>query len=87
MAARVTTTLSLEGMTCSSCVATIETALKSVEGVQSADVSLLASKAIIRHVDEVTPDTLKSTVEDVGFDAEVLSSVKEVKSKLVQLRV
>lgn len=40
-------TLSIEGMTCASCVGRVEKALKKVEGVENAEVNLATEKAMI----------------------------------------
>ena len=42
--------LSIQGMTCASCVGRIEKALKAVPGVAAADVNLATEKAVIRSV-------------------------------------
>jgi Cu+-exporting ATPase len=68
------TQLSLAGMTCGSCVATIEAALKACEGVVEAQVSLLAARAVVKHVATLPPEALCTAVEDIGFDVSVLSS-------------
>ena len=40
-------TLSIEGMTCASCVGRVEKALKKVDGVEKAEVNLATEKALI----------------------------------------
>lgn len=72
--ARVLTSLSVEGMTCSSCVATIERALTTVPGVCRVRVNLLAGKADVEHEASLTSADVADTVEDVGFGAAVLTS-------------
>ena len=42
-----TLTLSIEGMTCASCVARVEKALKTVPGVESAEVNLATERATV----------------------------------------
>ena len=68
-------TLSIEGMTCSSCVNNAAQALRSVPGVTSAEVALISMSA---HVEFRTEDaetfikTLADAVEDVGYTAELV---------------
>ncbi|MFQ5981383.1 MAG: heavy metal translocating P-type ATPase [Candidatus Heimdallarchaeota archaeon] len=67
------TTLSLTGMHCASCVATIEKALLGVGGVSSASVNLAANRAKVRFdpAQATIPD-LTSAVANVGYGAEEL---------------
>lgn len=70
----VSVELRLGGMTCSACSGTIERALKAQGGVSKATVSLVLHKAFVecdRSI--VSPEDLQSEVEDIGFDAEVLT--------------
>ena len=53
-------TLSLEGMMCNHCEATVK---KALEGVQSADVSHAAGTAVVTLSTKVSDDALKSAVE------------------------
>lgn len=66
--------LKVEGMTCSSCVNTVEKAVKALAGVETVAVNLLAGKASVTHAPSCAPSTIKDAIDDVGFDAEVLSS-------------
>ena len=69
-----TTTLSVKGMTCNSCVNAIESQLKPLPGVLSASVSLLDEKATVTFDPSLqTVATIKETIEDCGFDVAVLS--------------
>jgi copper chaperone CopZ len=63
--------LSIGGMTCDSCVNTVEKALRGVKGVQSASVSLKARTARVRYDANrgIDVGTLISAVEDTGFEA------------------
>ncbi len=61
-------TLSIAGMTCASCVAHVEKALKSVEGVDEATVNLATERATV----DFSPATtgiadLRHAVEDAGY--------------------
>ncbi|KAL2913589.1 hypothetical protein HK105_206891 [Polyrhizophydium stewartii] len=64
------TVLSVNGMTCASCVASVETALTRLSGVRSAVVSLVTKQAAIEHDPSLigTRDLI-SYINDIGFDA------------------
>jgi Cu+-exporting ATPase len=71
-----TTTLSVGGMTCGACTSAVEGAFKDVAGIKSFSISLLSERAVIEHdTTIITPEKLAETIEDVGFDAEVLDTV------------
>ncbi|KNE71769.1 heavy metal translocating P-type ATPase [Allomyces macrogynus ATCC 38327] len=73
--ASVTTTLLVDGMTCASCVRSLETGLGAHPSVRSVAVNLLAGRATIEHDLELKPATLVDLVGGLGYDAEVLSSM------------
>lgn len=63
-----TLTLPVEGMTCASCVARVEKALKRVEGVTAAAVNLATEKATVEYdPGKVTFEQLRSAVTDSGY--------------------
>lgn len=65
------------GMTCASCSSSIETQIKKLDGVHLVSVALLAGRCKIRcDADAWTPDALRSEIEDLGFDAEILSATE-----------
>jgi Cu+-exporting ATPase len=64
-----TIALSIEGMTCASCVMHVEHALKGVPGVSAARVNLATEKAVVELRDDVTPDLLAAAVKDAGYGA------------------
>ena len=71
-----TTTLSVGGMTCGACTSAVEGAFKDVAGIKSFSISLLSERAVIEHdTTIISPETLAETIEDTGFDAEVLDTV------------
>lgn len=74
------TTIQVSGMTCSSCTNSISSALKKIEGVESVSVSLLTEEAIINHSNEVQPEYLVESIEDLGFDASLISSLSQNKN-------
>ncbi|EOA91240.1 Cu(2+)-transporting P-type ATPase [Exserohilum turcicum] len=71
-----TTTISVGGMTCGACTSAVEGAFKDVAGLKSFSISLLSERAVIEHDPAViSAEKLAETIEDVGFDAEVLDTV------------
>ena len=72
---KVTAKYALEGLTCSSCVATVEEAIKGVEGVENIQVTLLPEPQLLCEYDttKVTSDLIIETVESVGYDATLVS--------------
>ncbi|RXK37708.1 hypothetical protein M231_05041 [Tremella mesenterica] len=71
----ILTTLSVEGITCASCTTTISNVLNSIKGSKKVNVDLLANKADVEHLSSVIPEDIKEAIEDVGYGAEVVSSI------------
>ncbi|KIW09047.1 uncharacterized protein PV09_00938 [Verruconis gallopava] len=70
-----TTTLKVEGMTCSACTSAVEAAFRNVDGVYDVSVSLVMERAVVRHDPlKISAAQIKDMIEDRGFDAEILSS-------------
>ena len=67
-----TTELSIEGMTCASCVGRVEKALKAVPGVTSAVVNLATERATIQGSADAT--ALVTAIENAGYDARVIAA-------------
>lgn len=66
-APRAMASFGVTGMTCSACAASIETALRRLDGVQAAEVSFEKSLAIITFdPTRIRPETLTATVESAG---------------------
>jgi len=61
--------LPIEGMTCSSCVARVEKALKAVPGVGSAEVNLATETANVTLAAGARPETLVEAVHKAGYEA------------------
>lgn len=67
--------INVGGMTCSACQGSVERILASLEGVQSAAVSLIEGKAKVRYLTHVTgPREILGAVEDAGFDASLVTA-------------
>lgn len=64
-------TLSIQGMTCSSCVVHIQKALRKVPGVYAAEVSYESKKADVAAGANVSPEALVKAVEKEGYHAHV----------------
>jgi Cu+-exporting ATPase len=60
--------LPIEGMTCSSCVARVEKALKAVPGVGSAEVNLATETASVALAQGANPETLVAAVRKAGYE-------------------
>jgi heavy metal translocating P-type ATPase len=71
--------LTIAGMTCASCVARVERALKSVPGVSMAHVNLATESARVEGV--VDPLALIQAVKAVGYEAQVASATRETVSE------
>ncbi len=67
-----TVTLSVEGMTCASCVGRVERALRAVPGVAQATVNLATQKAEVVFDGAAHPESAVQAVEKVGYEAQLL---------------
>src|SRR4051812_33654224 len=68
--AEVETSLTIEGMTCASCVGRVTKALNRVEGVAAASVNLATETATVTHDPSLVPVTdLTAAVVRVGYTA------------------
>ena len=71
------TTLSIEGMTCSSCVNAVEKALNSIDGV-SATINFATETAHILAPADINVKELVKTVEKAGYKAALLADGQAV---------
>ncbi|KAK3830285.1 MAG: hypothetical protein J3R72DRAFT_456113 [Linnemannia gamsii] len=77
--------LSIQGMTCASCVASIEKSLKTAPGLVSIKVALLAERATIEYIEgETSPREIADLIDDIGFEA---SPIAEKRQDQVDLQV
>ncbi|WVQ96615.1 hypothetical protein IAU59_003720 [Kwoniella sp. CBS 9459] len=77
------TTLSIEGMTCASCVNSITSALRSDPSVLDVNINLLGSSGVVRHRSSLSPETVVEAIEDAGFDSSIIKS--EIESQLPEV--
>ncbi|HQJ51199.1 MAG TPA: heavy metal translocating P-type ATPase [Anaerolineae bacterium] len=61
-------TLPITGMTCASCSAHVEEALKEIEGVTAANVNLATERARVMYSEDVPVNKMVSAVRDAGYD-------------------
>ena len=70
--------ISIAGMTCASCVDSIERNLGKVEGIHSVRVALLSHKAEVKYNPEyIIPSQIAHLINELGFRAEVLETVEQ----------
>ena len=80
-------TLDVRGMTCASCVAHVEGALKELSGVQEAVVNLgLATARVVYIPGVVTSSAMKRAVRDVGYEAAERSAGTDALDRERQVR-
>jgi Cu+-exporting ATPase len=69
----------INGMTCTSCSSTVETALQAIHGVQKAQVALATEEAEVYYDPKVIGyNQLLTSIEDTGFEAILLSTGEDV---------
>lgn len=59
--------ISVEGMSCEHCAASVKAALEKLDGVKSAKVDLKKKSAAVKLSDNVADEVLKSAVTQAGF--------------------
>ena len=67
-------TLSVGGMTCSSCIATITEMLSRLPGISDVVVSLLSNSAAVRVENRSLISSVIDTIDDCGFQVELISA-------------
>ena len=76
----------INGMTCTSCSSTIESALQAIFGVQKAQVALATEEAEVHHNPKVVSyNTLLQVIEDTGFEAIIISTGEDISK--IELKV
>lgn len=74
--------LTIEGMTCASCVGRVEAALSKVEGVKEARVNLATERAHVEITAPISTDKLIEAIEKTGFNATVADAGKTAENTL-----
>ena len=64
--------MQFEGMTCLECAKNLERALRSVSGVESAEVSYPQKRGTVQANESVSRETLLRVVEETGYGAEIV---------------
>ena len=65
--------LKIKGMHCTGCSTRLEKVLNNQDGVDEASVSFENENAKVKYDDSIIDlDTLKETIEDAGFESEVV---------------
>jgi len=72
--------LSIEGMTCGSCVGTITKGLQDLPDVQDVNVDLVGNSATVKFNNRSTIDPILTKIEDLGYSATVID-IDELYSK------
>ncbi|MBF7095571.1 copper ion binding protein [Alkalibacter mobilis] len=62
------TVIKVEGMSCSHCVNSVETAVGAIDGVSGVAVDLEGKTVTVDHDSSVTLDNLKDAIEGQGYD-------------------
>jgi len=75
----------IKGMSCAACVAHVEKAVNSLEGVKSCSVNLLTNSMNVTYEDNLTPLDIEKAVKNAGYEAkphnEKLDKVKDEKDE------
>lgn len=87
-AAQADVTLSVEGMTCASCVGRVEKALQAAPGVLSASVNLATETAQVRYLlGQSSPSQIARAARDAGYPAVVKGSEPDTKDERKALEI
>ncbi|KAG6636815.1 probable copper-transporting ATPase HMA5 isoform X1 [Carya illinoinensis] len=79
----------INGMTCTSCSSTIESALQAIHGVQKVQVALATEEAQIHYDPKIviSYNQLLETIQDTGYGAILISSGEEYHISKIELKV
>ena len=75
---------SVTGMTCAACSARVEKVTKAVDGVQKAEVNLLAGTMVVDAAGEAVADTIIREIEKAGYGASVAGQQKKEAEPAIQ---
>ncbi|MCI8654471.1 MAG: cadmium-translocating P-type ATPase [Clostridia bacterium] len=72
----------IQGMTCSSCSAHVEKAVKKLEGIQEVNINLLSNNMTVRYNEDIIKnDEIIKAVKEEGYGANVSEAVKSKTNK------
>ncbi len=60
--------IKIQGMTCNHCTAAVESELKSLGELNFLEVSLENNSAKVEFKTDISDETIKNAIEDIGFD-------------------
>lgn len=64
------TTIALPTLKCNTCIATVDKALSSLDGIESADINLKEKKATVKFLPaKLTVDKIAEQISNAGYDA------------------
>lgn len=72
--------LSIEGMSCASCVGRVEKAIKSLDVIEDATINLASETAVVRFVGETDAQVIVDTLAGAGYPARTLSAVLQIEA-------
>ncbi|AFZ69283.1 copper/silver-translocating P-type ATPase (plasmid) [Deinococcus peraridilitoris DSM 19664] len=79
--------LKIGGMSCSFCVSSITKAVGRMDGVQDVNVNLAHEEALIEYrPGQVTPETLKETLLDLGYTVRDAQQVRTIEEEEAEIR-
>ena len=67
---KITKIIQIEGMSCMHCAKKVENTLKELKGVKNVTVNLEEKKATVVMKQEISEETLKNAVEELGYEVE-----------------
>ena len=80
-------TIPVKGMTCASCVATVEKSIKKLEGVLEVNVNLATEKATVEFVPTITSlGDIKRAIRDAGYEPLEVEEAVEDREKEARLK-
>ena len=66
--------ISIEGMTCGGCVASVHTATADIDGLENISIELADNQATVTFDDSKTSaEKIAAAIDDAGFDAAVVT--------------
>ena len=72
--ANQTRIISIEGMTCGGCVASVHTATADIDGLENISIELADNQATVTFDDSKTSaEKIAAAIDDAGFDAAVVN--------------